>query len=77
MAIIIGKCRFEGKKPSSTKIYGRMTIYHSGDVKRTGTSGAKTIWKGTGDVWVIFKSRQDVDKNEFRVTGKVQTCMDF
>lgn len=70
----IGRCRFYGKKPSHGLTSGTMTIYHSGDLRRTGTRGKVNIWKGTGAVWVIFGRTQDQELNHFEINGALQTC---
>ena len=73
----IGKCKFIGKKPSSSNIAGLMQYYHNGNVKRTKIEGGKDVYTGIGDVWVIFKSREVAEKTVFRVTGNVQICNDY
>ena len=70
----IGTCRFSGNKPVHGLTSGTMTIYHSGDLKRVGTRGKVTLWKGTGAVWVIFGRTQDQALNRFEVNGSLQTC---
>ncbi|MBC8147998.1 MAG: hypothetical protein H8E98_08460 [Bacteroidetes bacterium] len=77
MGHIIGKCRFEGNKPSKSFSYGSLQIYHNGTVKRTGTSGSKNVWSGSGDIWVIYKKKSDVGNQIFKVSGKVQECFEY
>lgn len=73
----IGKCKFNGKKPKTSNIVGRMQYYHNGNVRRTKIEGGKDVYTGDGDVWVIFKSPEVARKTLFRVTGNVQTCYDY
>jgi len=77
MGTSIGRCRFEGSQPRNCSHSGNITYYHGGDVRRTQTSGSKNIYTGTGDVWVIFRAREDAANTVFRVTGNVQTCHDY
>ena len=70
----IGTCRFSGKKPIHGLTSGTMTMYHSGDLKRVGTRGKVTLWKGSGAVWVIFGRAQDQALNRFEINGSLQTC---
>jgi len=60
MGAIIGKCRFEGNRPSNCLNYGTLQVYHNGTVKKTGSRGGENVWKGSGDVWVIYKNKGDV-----------------
>lgn len=74
--VSIGRCTFKGSRPStSTLIRGDVNII--GDVRQTGTRGGVSVWKGDGDVWVIYKTAREVGKHEFDVSGKVQVCRDF
>ena len=77
MGFSVGRCSFDGHRPSSNSSYGTVTVIHNGTVKITGSSGIKSVWTGTGDVYVIFGRSEDVGKHEFRVTGTVQTCNSF
>ena len=72
MGMSIGGIRFEGNRPSNCTSYGGMQVYHNGSVKKTGSRGGKSVWTGSGDVWVIFPSNQ-VGKHIFEVSGTVQT----
>jgi len=76
MSTIIGKCRFEGRKPSNCLNYGTLQIYHNGTVKKTGTRGSKNVWAGSGDVWVIYNKKSDVGNQIYEVSGKVQECFE-
>lgn len=72
----IGRCSFKGDRPSSaTLIRGNVNII--GNVRQTGTRGGVNLWKGDGDVWVIYKSASEMGKHEFDVSEKVQSCRDF
>ena len=73
----IGSCKFLGQQPKLSAIVGQMTYYHNGTVKRTRYEGQKDIYTGSGEVWVIFKSRAMADKTVFRVQGQVQVCHDY
>lgn len=77
MGATIGKCRFTGNRPPKCTNYGTLQIYHSSDFKKSGTSGGKNVWSGSGDVWVIYKSKRDVGKQIFKVSGKVQECFEY
>jgi hypothetical protein len=73
----IGSCKFLGQQPKLSAIIGQMTYFHNGTVKRTRYEGQKDIYTGSGDVWVIYKSRTMADKTVFRVQGQVQVCHDY
>jgi hypothetical protein len=73
----IGSCKFVGDRPQRQAQIGSLVYYHNGSVKKTKYEGGKDIYTGSGDVWVIFKSRQLVDKTLFRVQGQVQVCHDY
>lgn len=77
MGFSIGKCSFDGIRPSNTSSYGTVTVIHNGTVKTTGSSGIRTVWEGTGDIYVIFGRFDDIGKHEFRVRGEVHTCNSF
>jgi len=77
MGAIIGKCRFEGNRPSNCMNYGTLQVFHNGTVKKTGTRGSKNVWKGSGDVWIIYKNKRDVGNQIFEVSGKVQECFEY
>lgn len=77
MGFTVGKCKFEGTPPKQSTSHGRVVVYHNGTVRITGTSGSKSVWSGSGDIFVIFRSGGEIGKHEFKVTGKVQICNDF
>ena len=77
MGMYIGKCYFDGDEPSKCFSFGTVTIYHNGTVNKTASRGDVNIWEGSGDVWVILGRPQDVGKNEFKVSGRVQIQHSF
>ena len=77
MTTSIGKCRFEGSKPSRGLNSGGLQIYHNGSVRKTGIRGGKNVWSGSGDVWVIYNNRRDVGNQIFEISGKVQECFEI
>jgi len=74
MGMLIGGCRFEGSKPSNCTNFGGTQIYHNGSVKKTQIRGGKSVWTGSGDVWVIYK-KGDSGKHIFEISGKLQECV--
>lgn len=77
MGTIIGKCRFDGNRPSKATHRGGLEVMHNGSVKITTIRGGVNVWTGNGDVWVIYKNSREVGKHVFEVSGTVQTCNSF
>ena len=77
MGYSVGKCIFNGTRPSQGTSRGRIYVLHNGTVKTTQTRGGVNVWTGSGDVAVIYKDRREVGKHLFEVTGSVQEGYDF
>jgi len=77
MGYSIGKCSFNGTRPSQGTTRGGIQVLHNGTVKITQTRGGVNVWTGSGDVAVIYKNRSEVGKHLFEVSGTVQQCNDF
>ena len=73
----IGKCKFEGSRPSRGTNYGGLQVYHNDGVKITSSRGGKKVWTGNGDVWVVYNNKRDVGNHIFEVSGKVQECFEY
>jgi hypothetical protein len=54
-----------------------MKVDHYGGFRRRGYIGNKAVWECNGDIRVTFSSIEDVNKNEFRVSGKVEKNFGF
>lgn len=79
-ATLIGRCRFEGKRPdrgSSTSIGGDLNLYHNGSFRQTGSEGSVNIWKGEGDIWIIYHRAEARRKYKFVTNGRIQICDDY
>ena len=72
-----GSCSFKGSTPSHSFSYGSLVIYHNGTVKKTGTSGSKNVWSGSGDICVIYRKKSDIGKQIFKTNGNVQQCFKY
>jgi hypothetical protein len=77
MGYLIGKCKFNGKKPSKGTTRGGIYVLHNGTVEVTQTRGAVNVWTGSGDVAVILREAREVGKHIFEVSGSVQECKVF
>lgn len=76
---LIGNCTFtkdsNNRAPSNIlSIGGDIQLYHNGSFKQTGFEGSVNIWKGTGDIWVIYNNSNARNKYRFVTNGQIQTC---
>ena len=76
---LIGSCTFNkdsnNKAPTNiTSIGGDIQLHHNGSFKQTGSEGSVNVWKGTGDIWVIYNNSNARNKYRFVTTGQIQTC---
>jgi len=76
---LIGSCSFNkdanNRAPSNIlSIGGDIQLYHNGSFKQTGFEGSVNIWKGNGDIWVIYNNSSARNKYRFITTGQIQTC---
>ena len=79
---LIGRCEFykdkNNKGPSNTvTIGGDVDLYHNGSFRQTGTEGSVNIWKGDGDIWVIYRRPDARRKYRFITSGRIQTCDNY
>ncbi len=70
-------CRYRGNLPRSISSYSAMDIYHNEPIRITGTESGVNIWKGTGDVLVVFAKPEQERQNTFLVNGFLQTCRKY
>ena len=54
-----------------------MDLYHNGSFRQTGTEGSVNIWKGDGDIWVIYRRSDARRKYKFITSGRIQTCDNY
>ena len=76
---LIGNCTFNkdanNRAPSNiVSIGGDIQLYHNGSFKQTGSEGSVNIWKGNGDIWVIYNNSNARNKYRFVTNGQIQTC---
>jgi len=69
-----GRCNFEGNSMGSSTMYAGIKIFYNGSIRKSGTSGNQNIWKGTGDICVVYEKQSAIGKHIFNVDGKVQEC---
>lgn len=70
----MGRCSFYGNQPSSGTTIGGMQVYHNGTLRQTETRGTQQIYRvDGGDVWVIYRSHDEIAKYVF-LGGSVQNC---
>ena len=76
---LIGNCTFNkdsnNRAPSNTvSIGGDIQLHHNGSFRQTGSEGSVNIWKGNGDIWVIYNNSSARNKYRFVTNGQIQTC---
>ena len=64
-----GTARFTGSQPSSCLHHGTVLIWYNGSLTQTGTSGGVEIWKGTGDICVVFPKNYNGPQMRLTSTG--------
>ena len=73
-----GKCSFWGSRPSTSISVGTVIIYYDGTYpKQTSLSGGVAIYESDGNLWVIYRTREDLSKYKFRCTGVLQEQNNF
>lgn len=64
-----GTASFKGNQPSSSMNVGGVMIWYSGSLSQTGNEGGVQIWKGTGDICVVFPKNYNGPKMNFLSSG--------
>ena len=64
-----GTAKFSGNQPSSSMSVGTVRIWYNGSLERVGTEGNVEIWRGTGDICVVFPKNYNGRQMRFTSTG--------
>ena len=80
--VLIGRCEFykdKDNRPPSNQlaIGGDIDLYHNGSFRQTQLDGAVSVWKGDGDIWVIYRKPDARRKYRFVTSGRIQTCDNY
>ena len=80
--VLIGRCEFykdkDNRAPSrQLAIGGDIDLYHNGSFRQTQLDGAVNVWKGDGDIWIIYRNPGARRKYRFETSGRIQTCDNY
>ena len=64
-----GTASFKGSQPSKSMTVGTVKIWYNGSLTKTGTEGTVEIWKGTGDICVVFPKNYNGRQMRFFSSG--------
>lgn len=64
-----GTASFKGNQPSNSMTVGTVKIWYNGTLTKTGTQGTVEIWKGTGDICVVFPKNYSGPQMRFSSSG--------
>jgi len=64
-----GTATFKGNQPSSCMSIGDVRVWYNGSLTQTGLEGGVEIWKGTGDICVVYPKNYKGPKMQFISRG--------